>query len=64
MKKTIGYGWKLKSESIGEGMRWFLPNQWLATKKEAERDIKAARGNFFISMKVKVQIFKVVVEVL
>ena len=63
MKKTLGYGWKLKSESIGEGMRWFLPNQWLATKKEAERDIKAARGND-IGMKVKAQIFKVVVEVL
>lgn len=62
MKKTIGYGYKLSSESITHALN-FYSEGWLAkTKREVLIHIQNDKDMGDIPKNAKPKIFKVVVE--
>lgn len=69
MKKTIGYGYKLASESLEAVIDSYMyprygdDSHFDLTKKETVQDIKKARARGDIPKSAKVQIFKVTAEV-
>jgi hypothetical protein len=64
MKKTLGYGFKLSTESIEQSMFMYYNGGYLQTKKEVVKEIKKAKKDKDIPKNAKPKIFKVVVEVL
>ena len=61
MKKIIGYGFKLESESIESAMRQY-PKGYSQNKDKVKEDIEEGRRLGNIEKDVKVKIFKVTVE--
>jgi len=64
MKKTLGYGFKLKSESFEKALALYGPGGYLKSKKEVLAEIKLARLQGDIGKNSKPKIFKVSVEIL
>ena len=62
MKKTLGYGYKLSSESLEEGLSYFSPNSLCKTKKEVLIQIGRNKIYGTYPKNVKFTIFKVVIE--
>jgi hypothetical protein len=63
MKKTLGYGFKLSSESFDQALRLYTPGQWCRNKKEVLADIKIGQQSGDIPKSAKPKIFKVTVEI-
>ena len=61
MKKVIGYGYKLESESIENALRQYLKG-YSKDKKKVKEDIEADRCSGSIGKGIKIKIFKVTVE--
>ena len=63
MKKTIGYGYKLNSESLKTALEYYPSNSFSSSIKEVKEEIKVDKKMNTISKNAKIQIFKVVIEV-
>jgi hypothetical protein len=66
MKKTLGYGYKLSSQTLTDAVSMFLPipEQAYARKQDVLAAISQEKAMGRIPMNAKTKIFKVVVEVL
>jgi hypothetical protein len=61
MKKVIGYGYKLESESIESALHQY-PKGYASSKAKVMEDIEENKRIGSIEKGVKVKIFKVTVE--
>lgn len=61
MKKTLGYGFKLSSESFDDAIKLYC-GTFLDSKREVKKEIKNAIKNKDIPKTSKPKIFRVIVE--
>lgn len=63
MKKTLGYGYRLSSESLFKALSYYTENTLHKSKKEVEKQIRDDKNvHEIIDKKCKTKIFKVTVE--
>lgn len=63
MKKTLGYGFKLSSESFLKAIgSYYHGGDFVKSKKEVLAEIKQAKKNGDIPKNSKAKVFRVVVE--
>jgi hypothetical protein len=60
--KTIGYGYKVASESLGNALSLYEEFGYHKSEKEVMKNIEMDRQNGNIGEKEKVTIFKVAIE--
>lgn len=62
MKKTLGYGFKLSSESFSKALSFYDENSLRKSRKAVEKDIEQSKKEGWIGKTARPKIFKIVVE--